>query len=73
MFSLLTKIGFCPAQATEVKHELSLSIFKVPHSDSVNEGLSPLEAVETSQSFSCLDDVFAELLNDQVDYALSKW
>lgn len=72
MFNLLEKFGFNPAQSIpSSKPEVVLPVIRVPFA--VTEEIAPPVEVEAKQSFSCLDDVFGELLEDQVSYALSKW
>lgn len=71
MFSLFNKIGANPSQAQATRPDApSMPSTKVPQP--VEEVVAPIEAVETN-SFSCLNDVFGELLDDEVSYALSKW
>lgn len=69
MFTLFQKLGFTAANETEtVKPEVSLPVVRVPQSY-----VEPVKAPAEAQSYNCLNDVFSELLDDQVSYALSKW
>ncbi len=68
MFTLFQKFGFTSANETEnVKPEASIPVVRVPQTY-----VEPVKAPET-QNYGCLNDVFGELLDDQVSYALSKW
>ena len=75
MFSLLQK--FVVGNSAKVLVEPpSMPIMRVPQQAASNTAVpSTAEAASQteSNSFSCLNDVFGELLEDQVSYALSKW
>lgn len=69
MFTIFQKLGFTAANETEtVKPETSLPVVRVPQSY-----VEPVKAPAEAQSYNSLNDVFGELLDDQVSYALSKW
>lgn len=70
MFSLLQKkvvsqkVEFEPAAMPEVKKP----------NQALDLWLSQAAVLETEKKeFNCLNDVFGELIDDEVSYALSKW
>ena len=70
MFNLLQKFNFSPAQTIAAKPEVSMPVIRVPQNFSEPQ---PPASAEATKSYGCLDDVFGELLDEQVSYALSKW
>lgn len=72
MFSLLQKFGINNVNNNNAKVQFeapSMPVVRTPQRE-----IAPAipQAAET-ESFGCLNDVFGELLNEEVSYALSKW
>ncbi len=69
MFSLLQRFSFAQSSKENVAPPPPMPVVKRPQGSDV----SSQSQTEPNKDFSCLNDVFGELIDEEAPYALSKW